>query len=231
MLTCPHVLIVSCGHDVFSVVVLSASPSTESAPFCRCHGFCMNGSAKHHASGHSFRYHPFRARGCLCFALALWCSTAPGCRLSSALFCCSSGIVLGLNQLMRGQVVKRFSSLIDCVGALQSLWFVIIFFAYISCGGDVLHWMNNRLRRNNMTRKVTGPKAASSASKTLSSGSTGVKSKTAAASALSQTKAPAKQTSASAASAASKTLSDGRSSKASKSAAGSTLSQRAGKKK
>ena len=146
-------------------------------------------------------------------------------------FCCSSGIVLGLNQLMRGQVVKRFSSLIDCVGALQSLWFVIIFFAYISCGGDVLHWMNNRLRRNNMTRKVTGPKAASSASKTLSSGSTGVKSKTAAASALSQTKAPAKQTSASAASAASKTLSDGRSSKASKSAAGSTLSQRAGKKK
>ena len=82
-----------------------------------------------------------------------------------------------------------------------------------------------------MTRKVTGPKAASSASKTLSSGSTGVKSKTAAASALSQTKAPAKHTSASAASAASKTLSDGRSSKASKSAAGSTLSQRAGKKK
>jgi len=78
-----------------------------------------------------------------------------------------------------------------------------------------------------MTRnhKVTRPKAASSASKTLRSKSTGKRSKRAAASALSQTKAPKKQTSARAAKAASKTLRDGRTSKASKSAAGSALSQ------
>ena len=72
-------------------------------------------------------------------------------------------------------------------------------------------------------KKVTGKKAASSASKTLKSGSTGKASKTAAGSALSQTKAPKKQTSAKAASAASKTLRDRRTSKTSKSAAGSAL--------
>jgi len=74
-------------------------------------------------------------------------------------------------------------------------------------------------------RKVTSPKAASSASKTLRSKSTGETSKKAAGSALSQTKAPKKQTSAKSASAASKTLRDGRTSKASKSAAGSALAQ------
>jgi len=77
-----------------------------------------------------------------------------------------------------------------------------------------------------MTRsKVTTPKAAAAASKTLSSPSTGARSKTAAGSALSQTSAPKKQTSAAAASAASAVLRDGRTSAASKSAAGSALSQ------
>ena len=79
--------------------------------------------------------------------------------------------------------------------------------------------------------KVTGRKAASSASKTLKSRNTGSKSKYAAGSALSQSKAPAKQTSSKAASAASKTLRDGRTSKASKSAAGSALAQKAGRRK
>ena len=68
---------------------------------------------------------------------------------------------------------------------------------------------------------VTGRKAASRASKTLKNSSTSSKSKTAAGSALSQRKAPAKQTSSKAASAASKILRDGRTSKTSKSAAGS----------
>jgi len=81
--------------------------------------------------------------------------------------------------------------------------------------------------------KVTSPKAATSASKTLRSGSTGTKSKTAAGSALSQTKAPARVTTPKAARAASSVLRDGRTSKASKSAAGSALSQKpsVGKKK
>ena len=84
-----------------------------------------------------------------------------------------------------------------------------------------------------MPKKVTGKKAASSASKTMTSKSTGKGSKTAAGSALSQTKAPKKNTSAKAASTASKVLRDGRTSKASKTAAGSALSQRekAAKKK
>ena len=77
-----------------------------------------------------------------------------------------------------------------------------------------------------MKKKVTGEKAASDASKTLKSGATSSKSKSAAGSALSQTKAPTKVTSAKAATAASKVLTDGRSSKASKSAAGSALSQK-----
>ena len=75
-----------------------------------------------------------------------------------------------------------------------------------------------------MSQKVTRTKAATNASKTLSGKSTGANSKIAAASALSQTKSPAKQTSTKAATAASKVLSDGRTSKSSKSAAGSALS-------
>lgn len=74
--------------------------------------------------------------------------------------------------------------------------------------------------------KVTGPRAAKSASSVLRSKSTGAKSKTAAGSALSQTKAPSKVSSKNSASAASSVLRDGRTNKASKSAAGSTLSQR-----
>lgn len=74
--------------------------------------------------------------------------------------------------------------------------------------------------------KVTGPKAASSASKTMTSNSTAPKSKTAAASVLSQTRAPAKVTSATAAKAASSVLRDGRTSPTSKTAAASALSQR-----
>lgn len=74
--------------------------------------------------------------------------------------------------------------------------------------------------------KVTGVKAASNASKTLMNSSTATKSKSAAGSALSQTKTPAKVTSPKAASAASKVLRDGRASKATKSAAGSALTQK-----
>ncbi len=74
-------------------------------------------------------------------------------------------------------------------------------------------------------RKVTRKVAATKASSTLRAPKTGKLSKTAAASALSQRKAPAKQTSPRAASAASRTLRDGRTSKASKSAAGSALAQ------
>lgn len=74
--------------------------------------------------------------------------------------------------------------------------------------------------------KVTSPKAASSASKTLTSSGTGLNSKIAAGSALSQTKAPKKVTSPAAASAASSVLRDGRTSPGSRAAAGSALSQR-----
>lgn len=79
--------------------------------------------------------------------------------------------------------------------------------------------------------KTTGDRAASSASKTLQSGSTGARSKSAAGSALSQKDAPAKTTSSKAASAASSVLRDGRTSAASKSAAASALSQAKGGKK
>jgi hypothetical protein len=79
--------------------------------------------------------------------------------------------------------------------------------------------------------KVTSQPVAKKASQTLSSGSTGNTSKSAAGSALSQTDAPKKQTSPSAATAASKTLTDGRTSAASKSAAASALSQTPRKKK
>ncbi len=74
--------------------------------------------------------------------------------------------------------------------------------------------------------KVTSSKVAGKAAKILKSENTGKNSKIAAASALSQAKAPKKVTSMKAASAASSVLRDGRTSKASKSAAGSALSQR-----
>ena len=76
-----------------------------------------------------------------------------------------------------------------------------------------------------VNKKVTARRAASVASMTLKSMSTGNKSKTAAASALSQREAPKKQTSPKAATAASKTLSDRRTSNSSKSAAASASSQ------
>ncbi len=82
-----------------------------------------------------------------------------------------------------------------------------------------------------MAKKVTSPKVAKKASKVLTNSSTGKSSKSAAGSALSQTKAPKKTTSTKAASSASKVLKDGRTSKASKSAAGSALSQKTSKKK
>lgn len=74
-------------------------------------------------------------------------------------------------------------------------------------------------------KEVTSKSAARSASKTLSSPSTGKASKSAAGSALSQRNAPEKQTSSAAAKAASKVLRDVRTSKDSKSAAGSALTQ------
>lgn len=81
-----------------------------------------------------------------------------------------------------------------------------------------------------MSNKVTGSKAATNASKVLSSNSTGANSKASAGSTLSQV-SPSKVTSASAAKAASAVLRDGRTSAASKSAAGSALAQRAHGKK
>lgn len=78
--------------------------------------------------------------------------------------------------------------------------------------------------------KVTRPATASKASNVLTSENTGAKSKSAAASALSQTNAPNKTTSHSVASKASSVLRDGRTSAESKSAAASALAQ-AGKNK
>jgi hypothetical protein len=79
--------------------------------------------------------------------------------------------------------------------------------------------------------KVTSKPVASKASKVMQSSSTGAKSKSVAASALSQTGAPKKQTSSKVASAASQVLRDGRTSQASKSAAASALSQTPSKRK
>ena len=76
-----------------------------------------------------------------------------------------------------------------------------------------------------MATKKTGTKAATNASKTLRSKSTGKTSKRAAGSTLSQS-GTTKKTSKKAAKAASSTLRDGRTSKASKSSAGSALSQK-----
>jgi hypothetical protein len=85
--------------------------------------------------------------------------------------------------------------------------------------------------RLKMVKKVTGSTAAKNASGVLSSNNTGVKSKSAAASALSQTKAPNKTTSSTVASKASAVLRDGRTSAQSKTAAGSALAQTASRKK
>ena len=76
------------------------------------------------------------------------------------------------------------------------------------------------------TKKVTKPEAATNASKTIRSKKVSGTAKTAAGSALSQTKSPKKVTSPAAASTASKVLRDPHSSKTSKSAAGSALAQR-----
>lgn len=78
-------------------------------------------------------------------------------------------------------------------------------------------------------KKTTRPGAAKAASRTLRSPDTSKASKSAAASALAQSRT-GKTTGAKAASAASKTLRDGRTAKASRSAAGSALAQ-AGKAK
>ena len=82
-----------------------------------------------------------------------------------------------------------------------------------------------------MATKKTGPKAAKAASKTLRSPDTGKTSKTAAGSALTQSRTRKETTSPKAAKAASKVLRDGRTSSTSKSAAGSALSQAGGGKK
>lgn len=82
-----------------------------------------------------------------------------------------------------------------------------------------------------MTSKGTSPKAAKAAAKTLKSPSTGKASKTAAASALTQYKAPKESTSKGAAKAASKVLRDGRTAKASKTAGASALAQTKSSKK
>lgn len=79
--------------------------------------------------------------------------------------------------------------------------------------------------------KVTRPAAATSASKVLNNSSTGAKSKSAAASTLSQTKASNKTTSPTVATKASSVMRDGRTSAESKSAAASALAQAASKKK
>lgn len=79
-----------------------------------------------------------------------------------------------------------------------------------------------------MANKQTGPKAAKAASKVLKSSSTGKDSKSAAGSALTQSRTKMESTSPKAATAASKVLRDGRTSSASKSAAGSALSQTKG---
>lgn len=74
--------------------------------------------------------------------------------------------------------------------------------------------------------KQTSTSAAKSASKTLSSKSTGKNSKSSAGSALSQKDSPQKKTSAPVAGKAAKVLDDKRTSKTSKTAAGSALSQK-----
>ena len=92
--------------------------------------------------------------------------------------------------------------------------------------------INNRKDEEIMAKsKVTRPAAATSASNVLNNASTGAKSKSAAASALSQAKAPNKTTSPAVATKASSVMRDGRTSAESKSAAASALAQAASKKK
>ncbi len=74
--------------------------------------------------------------------------------------------------------------------------------------------------------KVTGRAAARKSSKVVRNASSGSQARTAAGSALSQTRSPRRQTSAAAASAAGRTLRDPRASRAERSAAASALSQR-----
>lgn len=81
-----------------------------------------------------------------------------------------------------------------------------------------------------MASEKTSRRAALAASKVLSDGSGSKSSKSAAGSALSQSRSN-KVTSSSAASAASKTLRDSSTSKSSKTSAGSALTQRPSKKK
>ena len=81
------------------------------------------------------------------------------------------------------------------------------------------------------SKKVTGKKAASSASKTLRDGRTAKASKSAAGSSLSQRKAPKKTTSKKAATSASKTLRSKSTAKKSKTSAGNALSQKPKSKK
>ena len=80
------------------------------------------------------------------------------------------------------------------------------------------------------TARTTKPEPAAAASRTLRSTDTSKASKSAAGSALAQSRSPGKDTGVKAATAASKTLRDGRTATASKSAAGSALEQ-AGKAK
>jgi hypothetical protein len=79
-------------------------------------------------------------------------------------------------------------------------------------------------------KKGTSPRAARAAAKVLDNPSSGKASKTAAGSALTQSKAPRETTSPRAAKAASQVLRDGRTSKASKTAAASALAQARRKK-
>lgn len=80
-------------------------------------------------------------------------------------------------------------------------------------------------------REVTGKRAASAASKVLRDPNASKSAKSAAGSALSQRKAPAKVTSRVSATAASKVLTRTSSSKAAKTASGSALTQRPNKRK
>lgn len=80
-------------------------------------------------------------------------------------------------------------------------------------------------------KEVTGKKAASAASKVLRKPNASKAAKSAAGSALSQRKAPARVTSKPAATAASKVLRKTASSKSAKTAAGSALTQRPNRKK
>lgn len=80
-------------------------------------------------------------------------------------------------------------------------------------------------------KEVTGKRAATASSKVLRNPNASKAAKSAAGSALSQRKAPAKTTSAASGAAASKVLMKSNSSKAAKTASGSALTQRPNKRK